>query len=179
MRRHARWSAAVLTAALVGTGCATKEITLTFGDAASEAPDVTRDGGDGAVALPDAAAGVMDAAADPTHFPIPFCLSFVDSATGESCMRCYDEWGAELSRTCKLTKCTAGDDSSSATRCLYCDDAPEKARACLKCEGIPSAGECVVCNWSDNAAACRRCADAAGTLDYAGCDALRSELGQR
>ena len=91
----------------------------------------------------------------------------------------YDEWGAELSRACKQVKCTVRDDSTSATRCLYCDDAPEKARACLKCEGIPSASECVSCQWSDNAAVCRRCADAAGTLDYAGCDALRSDLGQR
>jgi hypothetical protein len=161
-----RLSAAVLTAVLGVASCATKEVTLNFSDAASDASDGGRD--------------VVDAAAEPRHFPVPFCLPFVDSATGESCMTCYDEWGVELSRACKPPppRCMARDDAS-LTRCIYCDDAPGVPRACLKCDQLPTdAGQCATCQWSDSGTACRRCADASGTLDYVGCDALRTDLGQ-
>lgn len=172
---------AALAALLVVAGCATKEITLTFADAARDAPDASRDGADAAADVTDAAADVTDAAAERTHFPGPFCLSFDDSATGEGCMVCYDEWGVELSRVCKPpTQCMIREDPS-LTRCLYCDDVPSMPRACLKCDPGPAdAGLCGGCQWSDDATTmCRRCLDAAGTLDYAQCDSLRAELGKR
>jgi hypothetical protein len=114
----------------------------------------------------------------PPPFPNKFCVDDQDP-NGGRCMRCYDQWGVQVS-----AGCTAGGPAPACStketplyeRCVFCGG---EQRGCLKCEPTPLAESCRNCAWTDGldkGKACTQCFDPAGKLVKDDCDAVRPDL---